>query len=406
MKIGGIKIPIVTTYDPKGSRRAQTGVQKFTSFATKAFDGLAIAAAGAAVKFGVDGVQAAIAAEKAEATFAKTLQNTTKATNKQIQATEKYITATQFATGVNDDDLRLSLSKLLVATKNTTKAQQLQALALDVSAGTGKSLSQVSDALTRAYNGQFTSLTRMGIKIDEDIVKAKDFTAVQKQLNEAFGGQAAAAADTTAGKLAIMNEKFGEMQEEIGFIILEGLEPLMDWVSSPAGGKALEDFMEAFGGGIKAAAEALPGILQGLKKIGGVASGLGIDPSSFMNPQMLAAATAFRLTPGPVQIKALAAVAAYAAFDQGTSSHDKNVLSGKLARTAIGSDKIDYGSYFEGTWSGAVAQGNYMYGQTGATKNTNAPQYQINISGAVDPEMTARQLQRILAQSKRRAGVY
>lgn len=406
MRIGGIKIPIITTYDPKGTRKAQTGIQKFTSFASSAFTGLAVAAGAAAVKFGVDGVKAAVEAEKAEATFAKTLQNTTKATNKQIKATEKYITATQFATGVNDDELRVSLSKLLVATKNVTKAQDLQSIALDVAAGTGKDLTSVSTALMKAYNGSYTSLERLGIAIDDETKKSKDFTEVQKQLNDAFGGQAQAAAETTAGKLQIMNEKFGEMQEEIGLVILEGLEPLMDWVSSPEGGKAVQDFMDGFGSAIKTAAEALPDILDALKKIGGVASGLGIDPSRFMDPQMLAAAAAFRMAPGPVQIKALAAIAAYAAFDQGASAHDKNVLSAKLTRNALGSDKIDYGSYFEGTFSGAVAQGNYMYGQTGATKNTNAPQYQINISGAVDPEMTARQLQRILKQSGSRAGAY
>ena len=409
MRVKGINIPIVTTYDPKGSKKAETGIQKFTKFASGAFAGLAAAAGAAAVAYGVEAVKAAASAQAAEKKFALTLKNSTKATDKQVAAMEDYIEKTQFASGVNDDDLRNSVGTLVRVTKDQTKAQELNNLAMDISAGTGKDLGTVSLALAKAYGGNMGSLTRLGVQLDESIVKNKDFNAAQQELTDLFGGQSAAAADTFEGKLKRLNERWGEMQEEVGALLLEHLEPLMDWIASPEGGKVIEDFAKAFAAAIKMAAEALPGIFATLKKIGGVASGLGIDPSKFMNPQMMAAATAFRLTPGPVQIKALAAIAAYAAFGQNEGAQfdsKRKTLSVKTGRNVMGTEGIDYGSYFQGTFSGAVAQGNYMYGQTGATKNTNAPQYQINISGAIDPEMTARQLDKILKQSGARAGSY
>jgi hypothetical protein len=386
-------------------------LQKFGSFATKAFDGLAIAAGAFAVKFGVDAVKAAAEAEKSELRLAKTLQNTTKATNAQIEATEDYITTTQFATGVNDNDLRESLEKLLVATKDVTKAQELQALALDISAGTGKDLSTVSTALTRAYNGQFGSITRLGIPLDEAIVKSKDFDAVQKQLAKTFEGQSAAAAETMEGKLARLNERWTEMQEEVGVLLLENLEPLMKWVSSPEGGKVIDDFGKAFSSALQAAAEELPGILSALKKIGAVAGGLGIDPSTFMNAPMLAAAAAFRLTPGPIQLKALAAIAAYAATDNAISEkfdseigdsqaffNNKIKETGTLYNTG---KKYSVGGF---TNTGNINSGANRYSVPGQAPQQNVT---INMNGTVvDPEGTARAINKLLAQSKRRAGLY
>jgi hypothetical protein len=410
-KFKGINIPIVSTWDPKGTRKAQTGLQKFGSFATRAFDGLALAAGAFAVKFGVDAVKAAAEAEKSELRLAKALENTTKATDAQIDATEKYITKVQFATGINDNDLRDSLGNLLVATRDVTKAQKLQALALDISAGTGKDLSTVSAALTKAYNGNFGSITRLGVPLEEAIVKSKDFTEVQKVLTSTFGGQSAAAAETYEGKLKRLNEQFGEMQEEVGFLLLDQLQPLMKWVSSPEGGKVIEDFGKAFATAIKAAADALPGILSALKKIGGVASGLGIDPSTFMNAPMLAAAAAFRLTPGPIQIKALAAIAAYAATDNAISEKFDSEIGDSQAffDTKIKETGTLYNTGKKYSVGGFTNTGKINMGSRGYSVPGQAPQQvvNINVSGQVmDPEGTARAINKLLAQSKRRAGLY
>jgi len=63
------------------------------------------------------------------------------------QAVEAQILKTSLLTGKTDDELRPSFERLVRSTKDVEEAQKLQALALDISAGSGKSLEAVSNAL-------------------------------------------------------------------------------------------------------------------------------------------------------------------------------------------------------------------------------------------------------------------
>ena len=144
------------------------------------------AAAGAmAIKIGIDAVKAAIEDEKAQASLAQTLRNTTQATEAQIAATEDFIDKTARATGVADDQLRPSLQRLLVSTKNLTEAQKLQSLALDISAGTGKDLLSVSDALAKASDGNFKALKNLGVELKTSETITKKVKVSQTDLKEA-----------------------------------------------------------------------------------------------------------------------------------------------------------------------------------------------------------------------------
>ena len=183
------------------------------------------AAAGAmAIKIGIDAVKAAIEDEKAQKSLAITLKNTTKATDAQVKAVEDYIDKTARASGIADDVLRPSLDRLLRSTSDITKAQKLQTLALDISAGTGKDLATVTEALGKAYDGNLGALKRIGVPLDENIIKTKDFDAATKALSETFAGQAAAAAETFAGRMARIKIAIDESKEQLGQALLPLLE--------------------------------------------------------------------------------------------------------------------------------------------------------------------------------------
>ena len=183
------------------------------------------AAAGAmAIKIGIDAVKAAVEDEKAQKSLAITLKNTTKATDAQVKAVEDFIDKTARATGVADDQLRPSLDRLLRSTQDITKAQKLQTLALDISAGTGKDLATVTEALGKAYDGNLGALKRIGVPLDENIVKTKDFDAATKALSETFAGQADAAAETFAGRMARIKIAIDEAKEQLGQALLPLLE--------------------------------------------------------------------------------------------------------------------------------------------------------------------------------------
>lgn len=193
--------------------------------------GKAVAAAGIAIgalatKLAVDGVKAALEDEAAQAKLATTLENVTGATESQIAAVEDYIYQTSIAVGITDDELRPSFERLLRSTKNVDEAIRLQTLALDVSAGTGKGLAQVTEGLAKAYDGNFGALRKLGAGLDDSIIKSKDFDGAVAALSATFSGQADVAANTYQGRITRLKIAFDEAKETIGSALLPQLDKL------------------------------------------------------------------------------------------------------------------------------------------------------------------------------------
>lgn len=220
-------------------------IDKFGAAAKAAFAAAAAAAAAYAVKLGVDGVKAAIEDEQAQANLARTLTAATGATTDQIAATEKYIGKMQLATGVADTDLRNAFARLSLSTNDLTKSQELLTLALDISKATGKDLDGVANALGKAYDGQTTALGKLGIGLSAAELKSMTFTEVQTKLSDLFGGAASENAKTFQGQIDIMKQRFAEFQENIGYQLLpillklfqflnDNLSPAFEWLKKNA----------------------------------------------------------------------------------------------------------------------------------------------------------------------------
>lgn len=220
-------------------------VQEFGKKAAAAFAVAAAAAAAYAGKLLVDGVKAAIADEAAQTKLATALRNATDATETQIKSTEEYITKTSIAVGVTDDELRPSLQRLAIATGDVTKAQNLQKLALDIAAGSGKSLETVSNALARAYEGNTASLGRLGIGLSTAELKTMTFDEVTAQLADTFKNQATIQADTFQGRMARLQIAFDETKEAVGARLLPILTNLFTLFTDkviPAAQQLLDKF--------------------------------------------------------------------------------------------------------------------------------------------------------------------
>lgn len=220
------------------------GIKKATgqseSFAKKLGKNFAIAGAaigGAAIALGIDAVKAAIDDQKSQKQLALALKNTTKATNAQIKASEKWINSQQLAYGVADDELRPALAKLVRVTGDVKKSQDLLSLAMDISAGAGVSLETATNAVVKAQQGQFKGLKTLGVPLSDTIIKNKDLGAALKVAEDRFKGAAKAGAETLNGKLVIFNKSMGEAKEAIGTAILTALQPLAEkWLPKIATG--------------------------------------------------------------------------------------------------------------------------------------------------------------------------
>ena len=218
-----------------GTTEVQTFGDKLEGFGKKAGLAFATATAAAALYAGKlikEGVESAIADEKAQASLAKTLENVTGATNKQIASVEAYITKTSLATGVTDDELRPSLDRLVRSTKDVEEAQRLQTLALDIAAGTGKSLQNVSESLAKAHDGNYTALKKLGVPLDESITKSKDFDAATKALASTFKDQASAQAETFEGRMKRLKTALDEAKESVGTALLPALTSLVGFITN------------------------------------------------------------------------------------------------------------------------------------------------------------------------------
>jgi phage-related protein len=213
-----------------------------------AFAAAAAAAGAYAVKIGIDGVKAALDDEKAQRILAQTLQNTTGATVQQIAAVEDYITKTSLAVGVTDDQLRPAFSRLVRSTKDTEEAQKLLNLALDISSATGKPLEAISNSLGKAYDGNTNALGRLGLGIDQSILKTKDFNLVYENLRGSFAGFAANEANTFQGRIDRLKVAFDEAKETIGFALLPILSNLITFINDRAL-PIINAFAGAFGSG-------------------------------------------------------------------------------------------------------------------------------------------------------------
>lgn len=251
-----IKIPIISELNKTGFRQTlaefkklETNAQRFQFVMAKATSPAGLTAmAGAATTAAYAIFNMANAAaddQKSQAILATALKNTTGATDAQIASVEELITKMQMAAGISDTELRVGFQNLARATGDVTKAQDLLTLATDISVGTGKSLETVTLGLSKAYQGNLGSLKRLGIPLDENIVKTKNFDAATRVLSETFGGSAANAADTYAGKLAITQQKLEESKETIGALFIPVIQQLTDLLGPAADG--LNTLAEGFG---------------------------------------------------------------------------------------------------------------------------------------------------------------
>jgi hypothetical protein len=218
----------------EADKAVENNSSKISEFGKKAAAAFAVAAAAAVAygtKLAIDGVKAAIQDEQAQLRLANALREATGATDAQIKATEDMILQTSLATGVADDQLRPAFQRLAVSTKDTTKAQELLNLALDISKGRGLELEQVANALGRAQDGNTTALGRLGLGLSKAELSTLSFTEVQAKLSDLYGGAAAANAETFQGKIDRLKVGFDEAKESLGVALLPQVERFIGFLN-------------------------------------------------------------------------------------------------------------------------------------------------------------------------------
>lgn len=216
-----------------------SNVNGFTSTLSGSFTsaltgvGAAIAGAFAVEKVGQffsESISAAAQDEKSLVALAKAMDNVGLAS--QNAQAEGLIKSMSMQFGIADDQLRPAYQRLVTATRDVGESQRLLQTALDISAAGYTDLESAAKALSAASMGNFTALQRLKLPLDANTIAAKDFEGAIGQLNATVGGQAGAAAETYAGKMARLKVAVDEAKESIGYSLLRAL----DDVSNAMGG--------------------------------------------------------------------------------------------------------------------------------------------------------------------------
>jgi hypothetical protein len=209
----------------KAFKQAETATDKLSKGVRNLAGAFGLAFGTTAVlNYAKKSVRAAADDQKAQQQLALALKNV--GLERDAASTELYINRLETEFGILDDLLRPAYQRLAIATQNSAESQRLLNLALDISASTGKDVGSVTTALSRAYLGNNTALTRLGVGLSKADLKTKSFEEITTQLADTFAGSASAATQTFSGQLAILSVGAANASEIIGTGLIDALTNL------------------------------------------------------------------------------------------------------------------------------------------------------------------------------------
>jgi len=180
---------------------------------------LAFAGVGLSVHWLEDAAKGAVEAHKEMVLFEGQLQRSTGATRAQIDAVNTDIKSLSDLSAVSGGDIRNSFEKLVTITGDLNKSMELQAVAMDVAAGTGKPLAVVTTMIGRGATGSVAALNRLV----PGISAVKDPMA---KLAETFKGAAKEAGNNDP--YAKMDLLMGHLKKTIGTALLPAVDAALE----------------------------------------------------------------------------------------------------------------------------------------------------------------------------------
>lgn len=291
---GKINLPIVSKFDARGIGDATSGLDRLGKvaggFGIAAGAAFAAAAAGA-VAFGISSIKAAAESESVARSLEQIAKNSgafgqtadeVKGAVKQLTA---YTTELSKLTGVDDEVINSVIRGFIavpeLAAKGVDGLKDMAKVALDVAAGTGKSIEQIGSAFIKVAGDEenaLSKLLRAGIVFTDaqkDIYKqtletngeiaAQDY--LLGELGTTFEGAAEAAANPFLRLQAILED----FQENLGSAFLPALEAaipiIQEAVDAFVASPEFATFIEDASAGFSAMLEFLPDVLDSMTNL-------------------------------------------------------------------------------------------------------------------------------------------
>ena len=246
-----IKIPILTSFDPKGLKQANAAFANLQGSVRSlgsnfAAVGIALAGAGALI---AKNVEALARIETINAQTAQTIKSMGNAAN--ISATEVEALAGQLEklTATEAESIQEGANLLLTFRNISNQAgagndifNQTTAIMVDMGRALGEDAAGSAIRLGKALNDPITGLTalrRVGVGFTEEqeaqikaLQNSGDMMGAQKvilaELQAQFGGSGAAFAQTFSGQLALMGHELGTIGEEATMAVMPALTMMIE----------------------------------------------------------------------------------------------------------------------------------------------------------------------------------
>jgi len=239
-----IKVGLDPSEFSSGLKNMERGLTKFSKKAESLGQSMSTYITLPLLALGTASVMAYSESAKAVAQVEAGLKSTGNAAGFTSQQLQQMAADIQ-STSVFDDDAILKdvTAQLLTFTNIAgTEFKTAQQAIADFSARTGKDLYASSIMIGKALNDPvkgLTALGKAGVQFSEEqktlinsLVKTGDVAGAQKiilaELEKQYGGSAKAAAEAGLGPIEQLKNTLGDLSEEFGKIILDGISPFVD----------------------------------------------------------------------------------------------------------------------------------------------------------------------------------
>jgi len=234
-------INLITKYNSKGMKQLRNDSQKTATFAKKALAGIGIGLAAKAIfDFGKKSIKLSKIQAQAEAQLEQRIKSTGGAAGLTAHELKQMASELQNTTNIGDE-ATISAQAMLLSFTNIGKdtfpraTKSVLDVATAMNSGATPSAEQLKNTsiqLGKALNDPLlglSALTRVGVSFSEQqkeqikgFVKSGETAKAQAmilgELEKKFGGSAEAAREADGGSQALSNS-FGDMQEQIGFLV-------------------------------------------------------------------------------------------------------------------------------------------------------------------------------------------
>ena len=273
----------------KSLKKVNKNLNLFKGVATKAFAAVTAAVAAIGIKKSLDAIDYQI---MQETKLAVIMRQRMGATDQMIQSV-KNLTSVQQSLGVIGDEVQLAGAQQLATFLKTSEALETLIPAMNNLAAqqkgvnaTGEDLAGIANMIGKVLDGNVGALKRVGISFSDADQRMLEFgneaeraATLARVIENNVGQMNQALANTSAGRVKQMTNSFGDLQEEIGRLIMplrDVIVPLLQRMVD-AGIRAVKSMQSAFSGlamflhalfGSKPPKEMASGAVQSAEAIG------------------------------------------------------------------------------------------------------------------------------------------